>query len=260
MEYRSQLDFKIGVDDWEQFIERIDLYFMANDITNEAKKRAILLTNVSAETYAAIRKVCAPKKPAETALADIVEKMTQYVKPKVSVQVLRDRVRQRVQLENETVGQYIAALQELSRDCKFDNVGETVKDQFLNGIRDRNIKVALFREENLTLATATTIAAAYEVADRSVDEIKTPEREERKEASEDSNEVNRLGSSKTYQQKYAKPRGRQRDERKKDSSKITAATKTITGRSLGAAGRKNIMLETVGIKRESVITVVREDI
>ncbi|CAL1674601.1 unnamed protein product [Lasius platythorax] len=167
---------------------------MANDITNEAKKRAILLTEVSAETYAAIRKVCAQKKPAETALADIVEKMTQYVKPKVSVQVLRDWVRQRVQLENETVGQYIAALKELSRDCKFDNVDETVKDQFLNGIRDRNIKVALFRKENLTLATAATIATAYEAADRSVDEIKTPERGERKDPSEDSNEVNRLGS------------------------------------------------------------------
>ena len=33
--------FQIGVDNWEQYTERLEQYFAANSITEEAKKRAV---------------------------------------------------------------------------------------------------------------------------------------------------------------------------------------------------------------------------
>src|SRR5580765_3429992 len=38
MEYTSKLDFKLGTDEWEEFVERIELYFEANEIEDEGKK------------------------------------------------------------------------------------------------------------------------------------------------------------------------------------------------------------------------------
>lgn len=84
MEYTAKLDFKIETDDWEEFVERVELYFEANGIENEGKKRAILLTKIDAETYKIVRKVCAPKKPRETQLEEIIAKMKKYVKPEIN--------------------------------------------------------------------------------------------------------------------------------------------------------------------------------
>ena len=63
MEYDAKLDFKMGVDDWEEFVERIEFYWEANDIEEDKKKRAIFLTKIDADTYSIVRKVYAPKNP-----------------------------------------------------------------------------------------------------------------------------------------------------------------------------------------------------
>lgn len=43
--------FQPGVDDWEQYEERLQQYFVANGINDEDKKWAILLTVVGSMTY-----------------------------------------------------------------------------------------------------------------------------------------------------------------------------------------------------------------
>lgn len=63
MKYTAKLDFKLSTDDWEEFVERLDLYFEANEIEEEGKKRAIFLTKVDAATYSVVRKVCSQKNP-----------------------------------------------------------------------------------------------------------------------------------------------------------------------------------------------------
>lgn len=109
MEYTAKLDYRVGTDDFEEFVERIELYFEAKNITEESKQRAIFLTKIDAETYNIVRKVCAPKKPKEIALKDIIEKMQKYVKPKVNQTVLRQRFRERKQKDDETFTQYVAS-------------------------------------------------------------------------------------------------------------------------------------------------------
>ena len=46
-------------------IERIMLFFEANETQEGNKKRAILLSSVGAETYRVIKSLAIPKKPAE---------------------------------------------------------------------------------------------------------------------------------------------------------------------------------------------------
>lgn len=127
MEYTAKLDFKMGTDDWEEFMERIELYYEANDIENEEKKRAILLTQIDAETYSIVRKVCAPQKPKETSLKDIITKMEKYIQPKENETVLRQQFRERKQKKEESVIQYIADLRNLAQKCKFKEEEEAIR-------------------------------------------------------------------------------------------------------------------------------------
>ena len=50
---------------WDAYLERLELYFAANDITDDTKRRAILLTVCGPTTYSLICNLAAPKKPEE---------------------------------------------------------------------------------------------------------------------------------------------------------------------------------------------------
>ena len=47
--------FNPQVDDWPTYVERLQYYFVANDVDDAAKKRAILLTVCGAPTYKLLR-------------------------------------------------------------------------------------------------------------------------------------------------------------------------------------------------------------
>lgn len=205
MEYTAKLDFKLGTDEWEEFVERMDLYFEANEIEREEKKRAIFLTKVDAETYSIIRRVCAPKKPKETELKEIITKMEYYLKLKVNETVLRQRFRERKQKKEESVTQYIASLRNLARECKFKEEEEALRDQLVTGVKNKAIKIALFKMEKLTLDEAVKTATAIEGANTAVDTLEPSTTEAGNGEREEEND------NKTYQ---IQTRGRYGGERR----------------------------------------------
>ncbi|CAL1681073.1 unnamed protein product [Lasius platythorax] len=172
MEYAANLDFKIGQDDWEEFVERMELFFKANDIEDENKRKAILLTKIDAETYKIVRKVCAPQKPKDTPWKEIIEKLENFVKPKVNQTVLRHNFRQRTQKEGESITQYVATLRRLADKFQFANEEEALRDQLTSGVRHKKIQIALFKIENLTLNEAIKTATAIEGANVAADKLR----------------------------------------------------------------------------------------
>ena len=52
-------EFNAEVEDWEMYVERVNLYCTANNIAND-KKNAVLLTLMGAKSYRNIRALCAP--------------------------------------------------------------------------------------------------------------------------------------------------------------------------------------------------------
>ena len=49
--------------DWESYIEQLDLYFIANGVTDDHTKKAMLLSNVSTETYQLLKDLLVPDTP-----------------------------------------------------------------------------------------------------------------------------------------------------------------------------------------------------
>ncbi len=58
-------EFNDAIEDWASYSERLEMYFVANDVTNAQKKRAILLSACGASTYKLVRSLVAPDKPTD---------------------------------------------------------------------------------------------------------------------------------------------------------------------------------------------------
>ena len=61
-------------EDWEAYMEQLESYFVANDITTVAKKCAVLLSSCGTATYKIICSVVAPQKPTEVSYGDLTKK------------------------------------------------------------------------------------------------------------------------------------------------------------------------------------------
>ncbi|KAK2578564.1 hypothetical protein KPH14_012210 [Odynerus spinipes] len=157
----TKLEFRLGQDDWELYTERLELYFIANDVSAE-KQVAVLLTKIGAETNKLIRDLCAPVKPSEKKFADLVILVKNHLNRKPSETMERCKFYQAHQAATETVADFVARLRNLSINCNFGDVNVALRDQLVCGLKDHATKKALFRDENLAYDSAYRIAVAMD--------------------------------------------------------------------------------------------------
>lgn len=176
-EKAAKLEFQLGVDDWDTFIERLELYFLAKDIEAEGKKKAVLLTRVNAQIYTLIRDLCTPHKPVTKTYAELNKLVKEHLCPKPSKAMEWCKFHQAAQLESETVAQCAARLKNLLIHCNFTELSTALRDQLICGIRDHDARVELFAEAELTYDKAYKLAIAREMAKKNANSTSTVVRE-----------------------------------------------------------------------------------
>lgn len=67
--------------DWENWIERIELWFMTQEMDNDNKKKATVLTHLAPEAYKLVKNLLHPKKPSEATHGEITAKLTDHLMP-----------------------------------------------------------------------------------------------------------------------------------------------------------------------------------
>ena len=148
------------------YIERPEFYFTANDVDEEGKKHAILLSGCGSATYSLIRSLVAPKKASEMSFQDIVEKVKEHFNPRPSPIVQRYKVNSRSQLPGETIASYVAELRQLSEHCGYrDKLKEMLRDRLVCGVVHARCQQRLLAEVELTFDKAFKIAQAMELAE-----------------------------------------------------------------------------------------------
>ena len=163
--------FDASKETWDSYIERLDQYFIVNDI-GDAKKVAALLSVIGATTYQLLRGLAAPAKPAELRYDVLTEKLREYLSPKPVVISERFRFFKRDQRETESIREYIAEIRRLSEHCEFkDTLSEALRDKFVCGLRSENIQKRLLSEQNLSFERAVEISQAMETASRDASEL-----------------------------------------------------------------------------------------
>ena len=131
--------FDPATDDWEAYMERLDLYFTANMVEDD-RKVAVFLTVARPKTYTLVRNLVAPAKLADKMYQELMALVDRQLNPKPLVMAERFHFHSRNQGEHETVGQYSAELCSLAKTCKFqDNLKEALRDRLVYSLRNTTI-------------------------------------------------------------------------------------------------------------------------
>lgn len=158
--------FDLDKDSWSLYIERLEQYFIVNDIKQNMQVPT-LITLVGSDTYELMVNLCTPDKPAKKSFNELVKLMSSYLQPKPSELAERFKFRQCVQAESETVAEYAARLKKMSKNCGFDETSlkENLRDQLVCGLRSDYVRQRLFTEVKITFDTAFSIASSMETAE-----------------------------------------------------------------------------------------------
>ena len=157
------------------YLERVELYFVANDI-DAAKQVPILLSSIGAKTYELLRSLTAPKAPKEKSLKELKDTLTSHFEPAPIVIAERYRFHRREQKAGESIAEYVAELRRLTTHCKFedtvDYLEESLRDRFVCGLRTESTKKRLLTEKKLTFASAVELAQSLETASKDAQQQK----------------------------------------------------------------------------------------
>ena len=76
-------------EEWPQYIEHLELFLIANEVTDDALKRATLLSVIGPRTFKLLRNLITPVKPGNKMYAELVKVLTDHFSPKQSEIVQR---------------------------------------------------------------------------------------------------------------------------------------------------------------------------
>ena len=123
-----------------EYLERLHLFFEANDIAN-AKKVSVLLTVIGSKTYSLLRGQLTPTLSKDKALNDLEKLLKEHFEPKPLMIAERFRFYKRPQAAGESLAEYLAELCQLAQTCEFGTfLNEALRDKFVVGMRSENIQ------------------------------------------------------------------------------------------------------------------------
>lgn len=159
-------EFNSDKENWENYSERLGLYFAANGITEADTKRAILLTVVGADTYKLFRNLVCPQKPSEKTYTELITCMNTHQQPIRNPIMERFKFNKRYRQPHESINDYMAKLRELAEYCNYGAVlNDMLRDRLVCGVGNQEIQEALLAKgETLTLDDAVKIANTKELS------------------------------------------------------------------------------------------------
>ena len=80
-------EFSEQREDWSLYIERLEHYFIANRVTDEQRKKSLMLTAIGAAAYKLLRSMTAPERPNDKSFGELVELMKKHYDPAPATQI-----------------------------------------------------------------------------------------------------------------------------------------------------------------------------
>lgn len=160
-----------GPNTLEQWLLRFRIFCDANGIMPEPtnaennyfqesnQRRNLFLTFLGPRAFAVLQAACLPHDPAGLPIPLLEPLLKQHFQPAGLVEANRYTFQQRMQQPNETVIQYISALQALAVPCEWDQFyNQAMKSQLILGLRHQDTRQKLISTPNLTWVMAKSIA------------------------------------------------------------------------------------------------------
>ena len=159
-------------DDWDSYLDRLVMFFQANDVPSE-KHVPALLSLIGSRCYALLKGLTAPDNPSSKSFKELTDLLAAHFTPKPLVIAERFRFYRRSQKEGESILQYMAELRKLSQHCDFGAfLPDALRDKLVCGLFQAHIQRKLLSEDGLTVDRAMSIAVAMETAAKDALELR----------------------------------------------------------------------------------------
>ncbi len=146
-------EFDGSKEEWPQYIERVNHFFVANGIDDATKKKSAFLSSIGPATYAIDRNLVSPDKPGDKSYEELVTILTDHFNPTPSETVQRFKFHSRFRKPMESVAKFVSELRLLAEFCNFGtSLEEMLRDRLVCGIQNSHIQKQLLGEKTLTFA------------------------------------------------------------------------------------------------------------
>lgn len=165
-------------DDWEKWQRGLDIYFLANSITNDEIKRAKLLHYGGTELqdlFYVLPGANAQKTEDNNVYDIATEKLKEYFLPKKSTAYERHVFFGLSQNNGELVEQFAYRLRKQASKCKFtNNIDEYIRDQITSKTNNEKLQVFILKHDELSLNEVLNHAKALEAISSQKEAFKKP--------------------------------------------------------------------------------------
>ena len=115
----SLSEFNSATTSWRSYVDQLNYYFVANDITTDKKKVAILLSACGPATFKTIESVVDAETLKDSSYADLVKRLSEHYDPVPSSIVQRYKFYTRSREEGESIADFVASLREIAKYCDY---------------------------------------------------------------------------------------------------------------------------------------------
>ena len=123
------------------------------------QRRALFLSAVGSKAFEVLRTACLPQKPNELSIPSLVEHLQQRFEPLGLKRANCLTFSKRIQRDNESVSEFISAIQDLASKCDYGaNLDEALLDRLIAGLRNNDIRHKLISTPSLSYTDAKTLA------------------------------------------------------------------------------------------------------
>ncbi|UYV70739.1 K02A2.6-like, partial [Cordylochernes scorpioides] len=164
--------FRPGEESFEIFVQRFEAAFEANAL-EEGKRMPIFVSLLDSEMLKLGNDLFFPSTMKEQPYERLIQIIKLHLAPRKKVIPQRCRFLKRIQLENESVSEYLRELRHLAMDCTFGEMLEVMlRDRFVAGIKSESLQKKLLQEDDdVTLDRVFSIAVSFELAEQNAKEL-----------------------------------------------------------------------------------------
>lgn len=159
-------EFEEGKEEFVNYVERVEQYFLANDVST-ARQISVFLTVIGPATYSLVKSLVSPQKPSDKTIIELTTALQNHYTPKPLTIAERFKFHKRDQQPNENIANYVVELKKLASTCVYgDFLNEALRDRFVCGLLETRMQRRLLAETDLTFSKAIKIASAMEMANK----------------------------------------------------------------------------------------------
>ena len=159
---------------WTRWQKQFKTYFVAAELDSKTKEVQVarLLNAAGPEAQEIHELFVFDAEGDEKEYTKVLEKFTEYCRPKKNVVYERFKFWSRSQKEGESFDPWIKDLRIIAKDCEFAEEDNMIRDKIVFGVYDTKVQERMLRKNDLTLKDAADTCRAAESSQNQIAEMR----------------------------------------------------------------------------------------